>query len=87
MRILSFIFALIITFAANLRSGVAEEKLVAVYFSISAAEWTLVSAAKSIRFEEDGVDVSTDYLAGSTRIVHVMSAGDIRIGQIGGSAS
>src|SRR5258706_14922932 len=65
----------------------AAEKLVAGYSSISPAEWTLVSAAKTNLFEKYDLDVSTVYLGGSTRIVQVMIAGDIQIGQIGGSAA
>lgn len=67
--------------------GWSAEKLVAGYSSISPAEWTLVSAAKANLFEKYGLDVSTVYLGGSTRIVQVMIAGDIQIGQIGGSAA
>src|SRR5258706_7835551 len=65
----------------------AAEKLVAGYSSISPAEWTLVTASKANLFEKYGLDVSTVYLGGSTRIVQVMIAGDIQIGQIGGSAA
>jgi len=67
--------------------SMAAEKLVAGYSSISPAEWTLVTAAKANLFEKYGLEVSTVYLGGSTRIVQVMIAGDIQIGQIGGSAA
>lgn len=70
--------------ASHLR---AAEKLVAGYSSISPAEWTLVTATKANLFEKHGLEVSTVYLGGSTRIVQVMIAGDIHIGQIGGSAA
>jgi ABC-type nitrate/sulfonate/bicarbonate transport system substrate-binding protein len=75
-------------FAQTLASDLcAAEKLVAGYSSISSAEWTLVTADKAKLFEKYGLDVSTVYLGGSTRIVQVMIAGDIQIGQIGGSAA
>jgi ABC-type nitrate/sulfonate/bicarbonate transport system substrate-binding protein len=75
-------------FAQTLASDLcAAEKLVAGYSSISPAEWTLVTADKAKLFEKYGLDVSTVYLGGSTRIVQVMIAGDIQIGQIGGSAA
>jgi len=70
---------------ASSKNAIAAEKLVAGYSSISPAEWTLVTAAKANLFEKYGLDVSTVYLGGSTRIVQVMIAGDIHIGQIGGS--
>src|SRR5258708_7194482 len=57
------------------------------YSSISPAEWTLVTASKANLFEKYGLDVPLVYLGGSTRIVQVMIAGDIQIGQIGGSAA
>jgi len=63
------------------------EKLTAGYSSISPAEWTLVTASKANLFEKYGLDVPLVYLGGSTRIVQVMTAGDIQIGQIGGSAA
>jgi NitT/TauT family transport system substrate-binding protein len=64
----------------------AAEKLVAGYSSISPAELTLITASKAGLFEKYGLDVSTVYLGGSTRIVQTMISGDVQIGQIGGSA-
>lgn len=64
----------------------AAEKLVAGYSSISPAELTLVTASKTGLFEKYGLDVSTIYLGGSTRIIQTMISGDVQIGQIGGSA-
>jgi ABC-type nitrate/sulfonate/bicarbonate transport system substrate-binding protein len=64
----------------------AAEKLVAGYSSISPSELTLLTAAKAGLFEKYGLDVSTVYLGGSTRIVQAMVSGDVQIGQIGGSA-
>ena len=87
MNTLSITFAALIIFAAVTADSSAAEKLVAGYSSISPAEWTLVTAAKANLFEKYGLDVSTVYLGGSTRIVQVMIAGDIQIGQIGGSAA
>jgi len=69
------------------RFASSAEKVTAGYSSISPAEWTLVTAAKANLFEKYGLDVTTVYLGGSTRIVQVMIAGDIQIGQIGGSAA
>lgn len=69
------------------RFASSAEKVAAGYSSISPAEWTLVTAAKANLFEKHGLDVTTVYLGGSTRIVQVMIAGDIQIGQIGGSAA
>ena len=46
-----------------------------------------MTASKANLFEKYGLDVATVYLGGSTRIVQVMIAGDIQIGQIGGSAA
>jgi len=88
MKILSIPLAACIVLAAfSVKRSPAAEKLVAGYSSISPAEWTLVTAAKAKLFEKYGLDVSTVYLGGSTRIVQVMIAGDIQIGQIGGSAA
>jgi len=88
MRILSIPLAACMVLAAfAVERSPAAEKLVAGYSSISPAEWTLVTAAKARLFEKYGLDVSTVYLGGSTRIVQVMIAGDIQIGQIGGSAA
>ena len=70
---------------ANL--ALATERLTAGYSSISPTEWTLVTASKANLFEKHGLDVPLVYLGGSTRIVQVMIAGDIQIGQIGGSAA
>lgn len=64
----------------------AAEKLVAGYSSISPSELTMITAAKTGLFEKYGLDVSTVYLGGSTRIVQAMISGDVQIGQIGGSA-
>ena len=64
----------------------AAEKLVAGYSSISPSELTLITASKTGLFEKYGLDVSTVYLGGSTRIVQAMISGDVQIGQIGGSA-
>ena len=83
----NFLVALTILFQMLGGYLCAAEKLVAGYSSISPAEWTLVTAAKAHLFEKYGLEVSTVYLGGSTRIVQVMIAGDIHIGQIGGSAA
>ena len=64
----------------------AAEKLVAGYSSMSPSELTLITASKTGLFEKYGLDVSTVYLGGSTRIVQAMISGDVQIGQIGGSA-
>lgn len=69
------------------KPALSAEKLMVGYSSISPAEWTLVTAAKINLFEKYGLEVGTVYLGGSTRIVQVMIAGDIQIGQIGGSAA
>jgi ABC-type nitrate/sulfonate/bicarbonate transport system substrate-binding protein len=75
-------------FSALTATGtLAAEMLTAGYSSISPAEWTVVTASKANLFEKYGLDVATVYLGGSTRIVQVMIAGDIQIGQIGGSAA
>jgi len=88
MKLLLSRFAvLLFGIASFCDQGAAAEKVVAGYSSISPAEWTLVSAAKANLFEKYGLDVSTVYLGGSTRIVQVMIAGDIQIGQIGGSGA
>ncbi|MGH7796071.1 MAG: ABC transporter substrate-binding protein [Candidatus Binatia bacterium] len=86
----TFVVALTVVFQLLVNEtshSMAAEKLVAGYSSISPAEWTLVTAAKANLFEKYGLEVSTVYLGGSTRIVQVMIAGDIQIGQIGGSAA
>jgi ABC-type nitrate/sulfonate/bicarbonate transport system substrate-binding protein len=62
------------------------EKLVTGYSSISPSELTLLTAANAGLFEKYGLDVSTVYLGGSTRIIQAMVSGDVQIGQIGGSA-
>lgn len=67
-------------------NALTAEKIVAGYSSISPAELTLVTASKARLFEKHGLDVSTIYLGGSTRIVQTMISGDVQIGQIGGSA-
>ena len=85
--LLSRFAVLLFGIASFCDQGAAAEKVVAGYSSISPAEWTLVSAAKANLFEKYGLDVSTVYLGGSTRIVQVMIAGDIQIGQIGGSGA
>ncbi len=64
----------------------ATEKLVAGYSSISPSELTLVTAAKAGLLDKYGFDAKTVYMGGSTRIVQAMIAGDIQVGQIGGSA-
>ncbi len=64
----------------------AAEKLVAGYSSVSPSELTLVTAAKAGLLDKYGFDAKTVYMGGSTRIVQAMIAGDIQIGQIGGSA-
>src|SRR5215203_1289467 len=86
-KIFTWAFALGVTAALGTSPVSSAEKLVAGYSSISPAEWTLVTAAKANLFEKYGLDVSTVYLGGSTRIVQVMIAGDIHIGQIGGSGA
>ena len=73
----------LVNFASNCP---AVEKLVAGYSSISPSELTLITASKTGLFEKYGLDVSTVYLGGSTRIVQAMISGDVQIGQIGGSA-
>ncbi len=80
------LFVLVIC-ATLANRALAAEKLTAGYSSISPAEWTLVTASKANLFEKHGLDVPLVYLGGSTRIVQVMIAGDIQIGQIGGSAA
>jgi len=87
MQTFSLTLAALVISAAITVNSPAAEKLVAGYSSISPAEWTLVTAAKANLFEKYGLDVSTVYLGGSTRIVQVMIAGDVQIGQIGGSAA
>ena len=70
MRQLLILIGMIVMLAGNsTRNASAAEKLVAGYSSISPAEWTLVTAAKTNLFEKYGLDVSTVYLGGSTRIV------------------
>ncbi len=87
MRQLSIAFvALVILSTALTRHGSAAEKLVAGYSSISPSELTLITASKTGLFEKYGLDVSTVYLGGSTRIIQAMISGDVQIGQIGGSA-
>src|SRR5918999_3872191 len=68
------------------KNPVAAEKLVTGYSSISPSELTLLTGAKAGLFEKHGLDVSTVYLGGSTRIIQAMVSGDVQIGQIGGSA-
>jgi ABC-type nitrate/sulfonate/bicarbonate transport system substrate-binding protein len=68
------------------KTSFAAEKLVTGYSSISPSELTLLTAAKAGLFEKHGLDVSTVYLGGSTRIIQAMVSGDVQIGQIGGSA-
>ena len=85
-------YALHCFFVLTICSGIsgqvgAVERLTAGYSSISPAEWTLVTASKANLFDKYGLDVPLVYLGGSTRIVQVMIAGDIQIGQIGGSAA
>jgi ABC-type nitrate/sulfonate/bicarbonate transport system substrate-binding protein len=79
-----FLVLLLSTLIAAPAQGAA--KLTAGYSSISPAEWTLVTASKAKLFENN-LDVATVYLGGRTGIVQVMIAGDIQIGQIGGSAA
>jgi hypothetical protein len=85
-RATHFLLALVICVGVAERALPAE-RLTAGYSSISPAEWTLVTASKANLFEKYGLDVPLVYLGGSTRIVQVMIAGDIQIGQIGGSAA
>lgn len=68
------------------KTSFAAEKLVTGYSSISPSELTLLTGAKAGLFEKHGLDVSTVYLGGSTRIIQAMVSGDVQIGQIGGSA-
>jgi ABC-type nitrate/sulfonate/bicarbonate transport system substrate-binding protein len=77
---------LLLWMALTTRASAADQ-LTAGYSSISPAEWTLLTASKANLFEKYGLEVTTVYLGGSTRIVQVMIAGDIQIGQIGGSAA
>ncbi len=78
--------ALLLVLANFVSNCPAAEKLVAGYSSISPSELTLITASKTGLFEKYGLDVSTVYLGGSTRIVQAMISGDVQIGQIGGSA-
>ena len=78
--------ALLLVLAMLVSNCPANEKLIAGYSSISPSELTLITASKTGLFEKYGLDVSTVYLGGSTRIVQAMISGDVQIGQIGGSA-
>lgn len=78
--------ALLLVLAMFVSNCPANEKLIAGYSSISPSELTLITASKTGLFEKYGLDVSTVYLGGSTRIVQAMISGDVQIGQIGGSA-
>ena len=77
---------LLLTASGLVAPASGAEKLIAGYSSISPSELTMITAAKTGLFEKYGLDVSTVYLGGSTRIVQAMISGDVQIGQIGGSA-
>ena len=83
LRIAPFVVAMFLTCVGV---APAAEKIVAGYSSISPSEITLLTASKAKLFEKYGLDVSTVYLGGSTRIVQAMLSGDVQVGQIGGSA-
>ena len=80
---IGLVFLLLLSIA---NTPLAAEKLVTGYSSISPSELTLLTGAKAGLFEKYGLDVSTVYLGGSTRIIQAMVSGDVQIGQIGGSA-
>jgi NitT/TauT family transport system substrate-binding protein len=86
MKSVPVLFAILLVFSTIAANCPAAEKLIAGYSSISPSELTLITASKTGLFEKYGLDVSTVYLGGSTRIVQAMISGDVQIGQIGGSA-